>query len=835
MGRGMAGNSKVSAFCISALFLTFLLPLASASGGGAVIDVSTFSLQDFAMIEQSSYDLEFTIDELLSSDADVEALVELSTLDGTVFDTMSQNLTLAADSSQLLQFSLTSLPFGYTVVGVELVGELGSPNSTQTLSLNRTIHRLQPIEISLATEGQVILNGLTPEGVLTGNVSIHDGDYLQTEMAVINDGDFSWSGHLTSSLFSNGVFDNQTSSLVTVPPRSSTVVQVNSTIALYEGTTTLVLELNNSGDGNTADETRQIMFEVSPPPLPLLSLSVELLTPDVLAGDDISWNLNVSNSGSLNYSGLLVCSFGSQIIFESQIQVPIESSVMESLASTSRPDLLTCSVSGMRINDNSIATLSLAYDVESAAFESAGSSTPALLNGPWHKGDIAVFSMLIRNHGELSGTVVLVCESNGISYSSNGLMLDIDAAGEATVEVPLAIEGQQEVNWSLISSDGSIDSGLNGTLIVPVATQQTLTPKVTSVTWDAELGIQFSWALEMSEGVDRPVRIRLGYTDSGLDTYPFDYLVTLSPGLSTGTHTLGFVDADRISIRATAVNWSTGFGLSSHSLSVPDERPSYAIQFDAISIPNRPIPGDSASITVRVSNSGDVDGRSGNIVLSTLGGAFLGEQSTLAVTSNSQEDYQFTFVWPDYQTVSFKATWIVGDESVGDTNTFQSGDVIVEDVSFSVPWVGLIGGIMTAVAIGALIIIYQNRQISTPIMKPVKDKSNPKPSEKIRSENVEKIQVSCPECARQLRVPSDYGGQVRCPDCSHRFDVIPRIDSSREQVETEEETQEIVSDGKVELLCPECEQSLRIPENYTGSVRCPSCEEVFSAEQISSE
>jgi len=90
MGRGMAGNSKVSAFCISALFLTFLLPLASASGGGAVIDVSTFSLQDFTMIEQSSYDLEFTIDELLSSDADVEAIVELSTLDGTVFDTMSQ-------------------------------------------------------------------------------------------------------------------------------------------------------------------------------------------------------------------------------------------------------------------------------------------------------------------------------------------------------------------------------------------------------------------------------------------------------------------------------------------------------------------------------------------------------------------------------------------------------------------------------------------------------------------------------------------------------------------------------------------------------------------------
>ena len=142
---------------------------------------------------------------------------------------------------------------------------------------------------------------------------------------------------------------------------------------------------------------------------------------------------------------------------------------------------------------------------------------------------------------------------------------------------------------------------------------------------------------------------------------------------------------------------------------------------------------------------------------------------------------------------------------------------------------------MTAIAIGAFIRIYQNRQIGTSPMKPVKDKSNPKLSEKIRPENVEKIQVSCPECARQLRVPSDYGGQVRCPDCSHRFNVIPRVDSSREQVDSEEETQEIMSDGKVELFCPECEQSLRIPENYSGSVRCPSCEEVFSAEQKSSD
>ena len=830
MGRGRTGNSKVSALCISALFLTFLLPLVSAAGGGAVIDVSTFSLQDFATIEQSSYDLEFTVEEVLSSDAEVEARVQLSTLDGTIFDTMSQNFTLVADSSQLLQFSLVSLPFGYSVVNVELIGELGSPNSTQSLSLNRTIHHLQPIEISLAAEGQILLNGLTPGGALTGNVSIHDGDYLQTEIAVINDGDFSWAGHLSSSLLSNGVYDNQTSALVTVAPLSSTIVLVNSTVALYEGTATLVLELNNSGDGNPTDESRQISFEVSPPPLPFLSLSIELLTQDALAGDPLTWDLNISNTGVVDFDGLLICTFGSQSLFNAQIQVSLESSIVESLVSTSRPDLLTCSLSGMRIDTNSISSLSLAHDVESAAFESAGSITPALLNGPWHKGDTAIFSMLIRNHGELSGTVVLECETNGIFYSSSGLMLEVDAAGEVTVEVPLGIEGQQAVNWSLSSSDGSIDSGLNGTIIVPVAIQQTLTPKITSVTWDSELGIQFTWSLEMSEGVDRPVRMRLGYTDSGLGFYPLDYTVTLSPGYSTGTHTLGFVNAERVSILATAVNWTIGFSFSSHSLSVPDDRPSYSVEFDQISIPNRPIPGDSSTITVRLTNSGDVDGRAGYVVLSTLGGAFLGEEQTPALSSNSQDDYKFSFVWPDYQSVSFKATWIVGDDSFTATNTFQSGEVIVEEASFSIPWVGLFGGLMIAVAIGAVIRISQNRQLGTSNPKPVKKDSTSKSKVTSRAVDVEKIQVGCPECARQLRVPSDYGGQVRCPDCSHRFDVTPRTETSPEHTEDEDETPEVVSDGKVELHCPECDQSLRIPDTYTGSVRCPACEEVFSAE-----
>jgi len=153
---------------------------------------------------------------------------------------------------------------------------------------------------------------------------------------------------------------------------------------------------------------------------------------------------------------------------------------------------------------------------------------------------------------------------------------------------------------------------------------------------------------------------------------------------------------------------------------------------------------------------------------------------------------------------------------------------VVEEVLFEFPWVGVIGGVMLAVVLGAVVRIYQNRSTDSSVAKSEKSISSKKKQKAAKATSVEKIQIGCPECDRQLRVPADYGGQVRCPDCSNRFDVTPRIDSSSEEVEEEPAVE---SDGKIEIHCPECTQSLRIPEDYTGSVRCPACEEVFSAVQ----
>jgi uncharacterized Zn finger protein (UPF0148 family) len=87
------------------------------------------------------------------------------------------------------------------------------------------------------------------------------------------------------------------------------------------------------------------------------------------------------------------------------------------------------------------------------------------------------------------------------------------------------------------------------------------------------------------------------------------------------------------------------------------------------------------------------------------------------------------------------------------------------------------------------------------------------------------VQVGCPECARQLRVPASYSGKVRCPDCSTRFDVTSRDEPRQE----EEEVEEIVEQEKKEISCPDCAQSLMVPTDYAGSVRCPACKVVFKA------
>ncbi len=92
-----------------------------------------------------------------------------------------------------------------------------------------------------------------------------------------------------------------------------------------------------------------------------------------------------------------------------------------------------------------------------------------------------------------------------------------------------------------------------------------------------------------------------------------------------------------------------------------------------------------------------------------------------------------------------------------------------------------LGGILGGLLLG-MVAIFAIRVSNSPKT----EKADKKPKQKVAAKP-EKIEVSCPTCDRRLRVPSDYSGSVRCPECETKFDV--EGDSATDKNEEEESNQ----------------------------------------------
>lgn len=105
------------------------------------------------------------------------------------------------------------------------------------------------------------------------------------------------------------------------------------------------------------------------------------------------------------------------------------------------------------------------------------------------------------------------------------------------------------------------------------------------------------------------------------------------------------------------------------------------------------------------------------------------------------------------------------------------------------------------------------------------DFSSSKTEEVSKTPSEERVEISCPECSQSLRVPFDYKGNVKCPACDHKFPVEPKESETKTEEITEEKSKD---SGKKEVACPDCGQRLKIPKTYEGSAKCPACSCVFS-------
>ena len=569
-------------------------------------------------------------------------------------------------------------------------------------------------------------------------------------------------------------------------------------------------------------------IQVGPPPLPSIHLDIELSNDDYLAGDLIQFNLTSTNAnGERTFDGRLACSFLGEEAYNESLSVDVGQTVAATLNLFARPGVLECLYSSDR---NQTTPTPVTFSLEglpSAVFDEAGSSGFSLMGGPWHEGDDLETSFILRNQGDAEGSATLRVLHQGTEYNTEPITLAAGAAGELNLNFEDLSAGNHVYEWSIVSTNGIVLESLAGSVSFTVLASQAMFVEV--AVEETSTGLVLNWNASITNGVDRDVKLRFGYRLSGTDVYVNEQIVTLGSGTLSGQTTLGDVPGNTVLVRMEPVGWVASTNSYIATATFESIEAEYTIQIDPITLPREPTQGQQVTVTVMLQNTANVDGPAGVLYLTDSSGLLLGEVSTNSLQASSSRNIDFIFTTPYVDEMLLTAEWRYGSIVLEDEQSVLVKEEVVEDASVDIPFVAIGGGI--AVASCVIFVLHLRRgsaDAATSEKKTAKKKSAPTPQKK----EAEPVERSCPSCDRKLRIPGDYSGTVRCPDCSTKFQVEaePSIDLDDELDSIDDEVvEEKPVEEKIEIACPKCSSKLRVPSTYEGSVRCPSCSHVFSA------
>ena len=828
MADGGSSNGNVCFAIIVTFCLVYISPLVSASGDGVVIAEDSINISDFQATDDSYIELIFnlTSDDYGNSNNYVgQVHIETLSFEGALLTNFSYSFDLAEGASQAIIANVSGLDFGYTTISASLSGDVGIESGNNVVSFQRTVQRLKPLNISIASLSSIIVESVDSDTQSTGNSTISDGDFVQLQIPIVNSGDYPWSGQVNLTLGNGISTEFLTTDQFTIGGMNTSIVYFNSTIQALEGSFNASISLYGAVDTLEIDNYRNLTVFVGPPPLPILNIMISYDNQSLESGSSVIISLTTYNNGSVIFTGSVSCAFNGDEVFNSTIELGSLTSSVNQFTITVRPGYLVCFIEGQRFDSSSTYTVSEVFSLESALFEYAGGSSPVSNDGPWHVGDDSTFSLLVRNTGTKTGSVSLRMTSLSGDYIGNPIQLDSDEAGEITVTVPLSNPVIETFNWSLYTTNGEVAGDISGQVSLPVAPRQSYELSIYNVGWTIEEGVTASWMVNLSTGMNREINLKLGYGSSSDDQFSYDVNMEIAAGSTSGQINFGHIVADYVIIRADEVNWTAAASFSSFTKSIPQERPQYTIAFNSLSTPNRPVNGQTASVSVVLQNEGTVTGASGTVILYDKDGYKLAESTTKQIVSGGSETIEFNFIWPAGDEVKLNCKWDYGTESILIDKIFLSSITTSEQQDeFTVPWSGILGGL----AIASLIILVL--RIRNNADQPKKRRESNKATKPKQSQLSDvKIEIACPICSRQLRVPENYEGSVRCPDCAQSFDVGLEEEAAQEEATKEEEDVKEPNDGKKEISCPDCSQSLRIPDSYQGSVRCPACKSVFNS------
>lgn len=737
--------------------------------------------------------------------------------EGGIIDSDNGNSLVSDGEVKFIETTLGVAPLGISNLTVTLSGDVGTPNSEQWITYYSTIQRLRPLDISLASP---VFVGINSSGVETSNLTINDGDHARVEIPVINNGDVEWNGSLNFSLDSVYLQPQ-----VVDLPADSTIVYSFETGALSEGVHNVSATLVGVSDSDTNDNSIISQFEVGPPPLPEVNLELVRIN-EPQPGANLFWNLLANNTGDADFIGMLVCDFEGEQIFSENVSILSSESFNTTVSMISKPGSLICNTADARTSTTIIATDNIS--MVSAIFIGAGHSTPSLLAGPWHAGDDIILSLLLRNEGDAIGSASMQIEIDGEIQNGTSTTLEGGKAGEVQHVFDFLTEGEHLVNWSVYSQDGAVDSNLSGSISIPVLASQTVIMDVESVEVK-ENGVEIYWSVDLSEGRERVVLLNFGSVNDGLKSDAIVEERNILPGKTYGSVTIGFQNGQEVFAKIIVSGWTIGFGsVVEDETAMPDTSINPQVTVNPTTQPKVPTAGTQVNVYYTLTNTGGGNTPEGQIVITDDNGNILNSVVSPA-TSSSSEDDSTVVTWPNGDNVKIIVSWHVSGMTVSDEVMIISESVDEESESFTIPWGGILGGLVVG-----MILIFVIR-IKTSPKSEKKEKKKKSPKEKFKEE---KIEVACPSCDRRLRVPNTYSGSVRCPECEDKFTVEAQVskevsmdEPAQEEAEEENRTEALWSSSDNDILgCPKCERKLKVPfDRRPAKARCPACETIFEA------
>lgn len=815
------GQLKSASLALLMLLSILVVPFASASSGAVGVVVGPATESEHLVIAGDQVNFSIDLEEVSGGLANVTVTYGLVTLEGSELSRNTTTLlSLASTSTTTLNLSIPNVPYGFSTMFVELSGDVALNTSTHVNAFSRTVHRLRPLSVGLGSTNSVLSTGLNMNGTLTGNQSIHEGDRLRLEVPIINSGDVNWTGAMNVSVVQGSTVHHLNRTNLTVVSMTSLVVVNEFADAMVEGGLNWTVELVGDIGADESQRSRNGTVAVLPPPLPMLNgFFAPFDESTAVAGQAVNLSYTVFNNGTAAFNGHLRCNDGTEDVHSTNVSLGSGENISIQFEVNARPVTIVCTEEGQRTAASSSWPASVRLNVSSASFVIAGAPSPSLEGGPWHQGDVITANLLIRNTGSLEGRLRLELVDIAEVSVGDWVTLPSGSAGEVRVTHAFSTAGDRSLGWRLVSDDGGFTGSSNGSFPVSVLSSQSVALSLTLLNGSIN-SVVVSATTTLDDGPAREVRIRAGVDRGSGPVYLYDQIRLLEPGQQTHVFDFGGAEGERAVVRLSPVGWSIGPGALSATRSLPDALTSYRMTMNPVLSPIRPVVGDEVTLNVLVEQSGAFQDSSSTLRLLDAYGQELVNTTVTGWSTSGAMTESMVFVWPAGNNVLIRAHWDVNGEVISAQTSYLSS-APQEEQEATIPWGSLLwGSVLGGVLIAVMRVAV--RRPSSESSKTVTTASSTPATAPVSNE--EKREVTCPACDRSLRVPRSYSGSVGCPDCSHKFGVEPEETvSSNDQSGLEEE--------KTTVFCPACDQSLRVPSSYAGSVRCPACTKVFKAGQ----